>query len=325
MNNTPEVERTGISKEHKVSVIRWFKSGSPWVWLNAGAVAISVILVLGLLGLIAFRGLGHFWPGSILVTEYQIPGQEPRIVAGEIVESETVPAARLKEAGLPIEDNEDEVVRDLLKVGNRDIYGSDFAWVVDRWLIKRKYPKNIIALERREWGNFYGYLENIKENGVVVASGPEAWNELQKRLDRALAIHEDIYDIEKSEIGSVNAKLERLRLEQRSLELRGQLSAAAQADIEARRRMYQAEYKDMEERLGQLYQAFNRTALLSKRFRDRKPSSGSVKLYELTNLTPCQPGRKSVSISANSKNSSQKTQGKPIQKGAYSPPYSVPS
>lgn len=246
------------SGRNRLTVGKWFKSGSPWVWLNAGAVAVSVILVVGLLSLIAVRGLGHFWPGSIIVTEYQIPGQEPRIVAGEIVESEEVPAARLKAAGLPIEDNEDEVVRDLLKVGNRDIYGSDFAWVVDRWLIKRKYPEDIMTLERREWGNFYGYLQNIKEEGVVVASGPEAWDELQKRLDRALDIHQQIYAIEKHEIGSVNSRLERLRLQQRSLELKNRMTPERMADIEAQRRAYQAEYKGMEERLSELYSRFNR-------------------------------------------------------------------
>lgn len=26
-----------------------------------------------------------------------------------------------------------------------------------------------MAIERREWGNFYGYLVNVKENGKVVA------------------------------------------------------------------------------------------------------------------------------------------------------------
>ena len=248
---------------NKTSVGRWFSSGSPWVWLNAGAVAISVILVVGLLALIAVRGLGHFWPGSIIVTEYQIPGQEPRVIAGEIVESEEVPAARLKAAGLPIEDNEDEVVRDLLKVGNRDIYGSDFAWVVDRWLLKRKYPEDIMALERREWGNFYGYLQSIKEEGVVVATGAGAWDELQTRLNRALDIHKQIYAIEKHDIGSVNARLERLRLQQRSLELNNRLTPERLMDIESQRRVYQAEYKVMEERLAQLYTAFNRDSFVA--------------------------------------------------------------
>lgn len=248
---------------NKASVGRWFSSGSPWVWLNAGAVAISVILVVGLLALIAVRGLGHFWPGSIIVTEYQIPGQEPRDIAGEIVESEEVPAARLKAAGLPIEDNEDEVVRDLLKVGNRDIYGSDFAWVVDRWLFKRKYPEDIMALERREWGNLYGYLQSIKEEGVVVATGAGAWDELQTRLNRALDIHKQIYAIEKHDIGSVNARLERLRLQQRSLELNNRLTPERLMDIESQRRVYQAEYKVMEERLAQLYTAFNRDSFVA--------------------------------------------------------------
>ena len=262
----------------KLAIGKWFKTGSPWVWLNAGAVAISVILVVGLLSLIAVRGLGHFWPAKVVVTEYQIPGQEARIVAGEIVESEEVPAARLKAAGLPIDESEDEIVRDLLKVGNRDIYGSDFAWVVDRWLVKRKYPEEIIALERREWGNFYGYLENIKEDGVVVSSGQDAWDEFQLRLERALEIHKEIYNIEKHEIGAVNARLERLRLEQRRLELRDRLTPVRQADIEAQRQVFNSEYRVLEERLGQLYVAFNRDSLTARTVEGREVEQSMSKI-----------------------------------------------
>ena len=46
----------------------WFSSGSPWIWLNGGAVALCMIMVIGLLGLIAVRGFGHFWPADILQT-----------------------------------------------------------------------------------------------------------------------------------------------------------------------------------------------------------------------------------------------------------------
>jgi len=31
----------------KVSFKDWIKSGSPFIWLNAGAVAISIIMVIG--------------------------------------------------------------------------------------------------------------------------------------------------------------------------------------------------------------------------------------------------------------------------------------
>mgnify|MGYP003477473159 CR=1 FL=1 len=35
----------------------WFKSGSPWIWLTAGAVAASVLAVAGVMALTALRGL----------------------------------------------------------------------------------------------------------------------------------------------------------------------------------------------------------------------------------------------------------------------------
>ena len=49
----------------------WFKSGSPWIWMTAGAVSINLLLVLCLLILIAIRGLGHFWPADIVEYHYQ--------------------------------------------------------------------------------------------------------------------------------------------------------------------------------------------------------------------------------------------------------------
>jgi phosphate transport system permease protein len=52
----------------------YFKSGEAWVWLNAGAVAISLIMVIGILGLIAVRGLSHFWPADVLQAQYNYQG-----------------------------------------------------------------------------------------------------------------------------------------------------------------------------------------------------------------------------------------------------------
>ena len=155
----------------KTTVKKWFGDGSPWVWLNAGAVAISLVLVIGLLALIAVRGLGHFWPAQVLVAEYQVPGQGSAMVAGEVVETEEVSAQRLQVAGMPVPDDEEFMLRKLLKVGNRDVSGADFVWVLDYWLHNRSYPKDIMALERREWGNFYGYLQTVKESRHRCCSG----------------------------------------------------------------------------------------------------------------------------------------------------------
>ena len=36
----------------------WFKSGAPGVWISGGAVSLAVIMTIGLLAVIAVRGLG---------------------------------------------------------------------------------------------------------------------------------------------------------------------------------------------------------------------------------------------------------------------------
>ena len=240
----------------------WFKSGTPWVWLNAGAVSIAVIMTLGLLAVIASRGLAHFWPADVIVADYQVPGQAPRLLAGEVVELEEVPRARLAASGLPVNAEGGEfMTRELLKVGNREVYGADFSWVVGEWLSNIRTPAELVAIERREWGNFYGFLVNVKEEGRLVAEGDAAWAELQRRLQRVDALHTEIKDVEKHQIGRINHGLERLRLKTRKLELEGRLDAAAQADLAAEQARWDAEYRVLEARLGELYQAFNRDSI----------------------------------------------------------------
>ncbi len=240
----------------------WFKSGTPWVWMNAGAVAIAVVMTLGLLLVIATRGLGHFWPADVIEADYQMPGQASRVLAGEVVQLEEVPRARLAASGLPVTAEGGEfMTRELLKVGNREVYGADFSWVVGEWLANVRTPADLTVLERREWGNFYGYLLNVKESGQLVAEGEAAWGELQRRIDRVDALHKDIVTLEKQDIGRINHGLERLRLQGRKLELQGKLDAVAQADLDAERAQWDAEYKVLETRLVELYQAFNRDSV----------------------------------------------------------------
>ncbi|UVL59069.1 phosphate ABC transporter permease PstA [Pseudomonas sp. B21-035] len=233
--------------------------------MSGGAVAIAVIMTIGLLAVIAVRGLGHFWPADLLQASYNVPGQANHIVVGEVVQKEEVPRARLKGAGLPVPDEGPEfMTRELIKVGNRDLNGSDFTWVVGEWLIDQHKPVDLIALERREWGNFYGYLVSVKENGKVVAEGQAAWRELQDRLKRADKLAGELQKLEKKDIGAINYGLERLRLQTRKLELDGKLDAAAQADIEAERAELNNRYKAIEERLGGLHQDFGRDSLVAK-------------------------------------------------------------
>ncbi|WFS18912.1 phosphate ABC transporter permease PstA [Pseudomonas sp. 905_Psudmo1] len=240
----------------------WYKSGAPGVWISGGAVAIAIVMTLGLLAVIAARGLGHFWPADILEADYQVPGQEARVMLGEVVQAEEVPRARLAAAGLPVaEEGGEFMTRELMKVGNRELFGADFTWVVGEWLSNPRKPAGITVLERREWGNFYGNLVNVKESGQVVAEGDAAWAALQERLDRVDDLHAQLVRLEKKDIGRINHGLERIRLEGRKLQLQGKLDDTAQADMDARRDALNAEYKVLEERMVALTQQINRDSV----------------------------------------------------------------
>lgn len=239
---------------------QWFRSGDPWVWMAASAVSISMILVFGLLLLIAARGLGHFWPSEIVKLDYRNQSGEMIVLQGEIHDRERVTAERLRDAGYPVEGDQ-EVERFLLKMGNRDLTGQDFRWVVVPGIIKQQTPSSLMTVERREWGNLYGELVNVKQMGAVVADGTQAWSVLQKRLQRADELFQQIRDIERGEIGSVNYDIEKLRLHTRSLELKGQLDISAKQLIKQQRAQLDLTYKKLQIALEELYKKIRRDSI----------------------------------------------------------------
>jgi phosphate transport system permease protein len=241
----------------------WYKSGSPWVWLNAGAVSISLVMVVGLLLLIAVRGLGHFWPADIMSITYNDPDKKSITLIAEDVETEVVSAARLKKVGVYLPEGQVSGERHLLKVGNRDYFGLDFLWINGLWMGEATYPEDIVAIERREWGNFYGYLTKVKQQGEVVATGDEAWDELQKRLERSYSLVAEIKDIEKNEVGKINHGLEELRLQKRQHELDGLPEGSlVYHEIEQERKQWNVSYKGLQKQLADLYAALNRDQIM---------------------------------------------------------------
>lgn len=247
----------------KTEIKSWFKSGDPWITLTAGAVSVSLILVFGLLLLIAARGLGHFWPATVWEYDYLNEDQNKDIVrlVGEIHETEAVDAQRLRDAGLAVE-GDAEVTRYLLKTGNRDVSGQDFRWIVKPNIQETRTPETLMTVERREWGNLYGYLNAVQENQQTVVVGKGAWESLQERLQRTTELFVEIRELEKGEIGSINYGLERLRLRERALELEGNTDAAEQEEIKQERVALNTNYAGLQQRLVDLYKAINRDQMM---------------------------------------------------------------
>ena len=231
----------------------YFKSGEAYVWLNAGTVAICLIMVLGVLGLIAVRGLGYFWPADVVQAQYSAPGSSQiETVVGEIYDSKTDTAKRLAESGIAVPEGITAVERISIKQGNRDQGQPDFRWVFADTLSDVKYPEDIVVLERFEWGSFYGRLKSVSENGTEAASGPAAWDALQDRLDRSNDLIAEMTAIEKGEIGKINFGLESLRLEEKRLQLENALTDAEAARINAERDALNTRYAKLAEKLDAL-------------------------------------------------------------------------
>lgn len=242
----------------------WFKEGTPWIWFTGGTVAISLILVFGVLWLTAFQGLGYFWPGSVAEFTFIEKDGKPIRVIGEIRETEEVATRRLIESGFNIKTDAAFVSRSLVKLGNRDITGVDFRWFPRPLVSDVAFPQDLVTVERHEWGNFYGHLKQVKENGQVVAEGAAAMPELRRRVERANALFREILRIEKHDIGKVNYHIEQLRLRERKLQLKNALTDAAKAQIEAERTKRQGEFDALTQRLAELRKDIARDALAAE-------------------------------------------------------------
>jgi len=242
----------------------WFKSGSPWIWLTAGAVAASVLAVAGVMALTALRGLGHFWPKTVIETTYKERDGTTIGLIGELRDSEEVAVRRLRESGFVIPGNDTFTDRVLIKMGNRDVSGVDFRWFPLPLLGEQTTPEDVVTVERREWGNFYGHLVSVKQEGQVVASGEAAWPELQQRAVRAQQLFKDIHAVEKKEIGRVNFELERLRLQERRLQLENKLDDSAKSAMQTQREALNKSFADLQGKVEVLRKQISRDSFVGR-------------------------------------------------------------
>ncbi|MEQ1486287.1 phosphate ABC transporter permease PstA [Methyloglobulus sp.] len=242
----------------------WFKSGSPWIWLNAAAVSACLIMIVGVLGLIVVRGIGHFWPAQVTRFSYQEDNAQVKTLFAEIIDTSVTPAAAAKISGYKMADNEEALVQYQIKTGNRDVTGADFRWLQERNIKSQDQPADLMVVERREWGNFYGQLVAVKENNKTLASDGEAWSVAQTKIDEALTVYEEIAHLEKKEIGAINYNLEQLRLKGRKLELKDRLDETAKAAIENEKTELKKQYEQYQIQLRTLYQKIRSASLVAK-------------------------------------------------------------
>jgi phosphate transport system permease protein len=98
--------------------------GEPQLWLTGGALAISLVLVVGLLTLVVYQGIGTFWPRPVV----ELKLVDGAVLLGEIARSErykpeasafgSLPPAIAERARQDIADAGGFATRRLVRVGN---------------------------------------------------------------------------------------------------------------------------------------------------------------------------------------------------------------
>ena len=212
-----------------------WRSGEPYIWLTAGALATALLMVGGLLAIILVNAAGFFWTSEVV----RLTLEDGTVLTGRVAERERVPgtadAWRLK-----------------LHVANRDLYAADFVWADERAVVRRERPADVAVIERTEWGVLIGRILALEENGTMLAANQGAWTEIERRLPAAGALRADIRRLEQRDIGAINHEQERIRLRLRALESRG---VTAGADVERaaqRAATLESQYVALQTRLSAL-------------------------------------------------------------------------
>lgn len=231
-------------------------SGDLFVWASGAGLAIALMMVVGLLLLITVNGMGFFWTGDIveltLMDGTRVMGQQ---AGREIIPNSVTP------------DSPKGKGRIRVKIGNRDLYGLDFKWVDEDTIALLSFPPNAVLLERREWGNFYGWIKAIHRGETPHAEGSDiGWNALLPLVDQANEVHARIYRIERIEIGEINAEIEQARLQIRAVEMnrpKGQAPHGPTRDrLKTAIAAAEARYREKTDTLGKLNAQFNAYAVV---------------------------------------------------------------
>lgn len=187
-----------------------FKDGSFFIWFTGLGLGISLIMITGIILLIFINGSSFFWVSDIV---------QLKTDAGESYLAQVLTVEDIPKNNLPEELREKKLKRWQLKIGNRDVYGSDFMWIDESSVTQLNYPENAVMLERTEFGNFFGFIKDIRSgNKSLLNQNKPALEQVNEYIDFTTAVRRELIRIEKSEIGSVNYNIEKLRLRIKKIE-----------------------------------------------------------------------------------------------------------
>jgi phosphate transport system permease protein len=154
--------------------------GLPMVWLNGGALAVCLFMIVGLLVFIFEQGIVSFWPGPVV----EITTLDGKKYLGEVSREETfrpekaafdaLPSAVREQARAIVEEHGGTARRRLLRTGNHELTGTHFTLITDFNTAAETRPEWALVIERyTNDGRFYGFPAAFLVDGQEVTTQPE--------------------------------------------------------------------------------------------------------------------------------------------------------
>ena len=240
-----------------ITFFQWIQSGYLGIWVFAGSVTISIALVFGLMYLILSHGLSYFWPSHLYSFEYA-QGDQTVTIIGEKANYKSLPAYEYGP----------DTYQLLIKTGNKHSLPSDFMWIDSFNIQSERRPPLLVSIERREWGNAYGYIDQAKiGDRTYPANTPSKVikRALTQRLDYIREARQQIETIELTDINLLNAQLNTNRLSLKALEYDENKTPsekeASRQHLLQEEQSLSLQYQQIEIKLNNLYQSISGDSL----------------------------------------------------------------
>ncbi len=224
-------------------------SGEPFVWLTSTGLAIGLAMIVCILSVIFTNGIRIFWPATVAV--FELKGEPLAGFSGRIA------GVIAKRQFKIVHDPEEHKIEEWqIFLGNREVYGISYKFFEKSSIQEIQYPRDILRLERREYGDSLAFPVFLKsaEKEKIPFEDPGFEEVLRRLVQETNERWKEIHRIEKKEIGLINHKIEKLRLREKSLRQQGMFAGDQKRVLEETLDRLRGDYQILADQAGYLRQ-----------------------------------------------------------------------
>jgi phosphate transport system permease protein len=201
--------------------------GQALVWLNGGALAVCLLMILGLLVLVFYQGGATFWPGPVV----EVQTLKGTRYLGEVIRAESfhpdastiaaLPAQARADLEKTLAENKGLARRRLFRTANYDLTQTRQHWVSDFEVTEESRPEWALVVERTtNDGRFLGTPTAFLIDNKEIATDPAAiLAKYEEHRGPVLKRVEQREKLKRKDMGAVGRKMEAARLALKESEL----------------------------------------------------------------------------------------------------------